>query len=479
MRKDAGMNTDVDRIPQLSWMLFLKCFEDLEVSQSAINPQYKKAIPKGYRWQDWATDIKFTGSDLINFVNNKLFPTLSRLKGSRGLDQRDFIAGIFNEMENKIRDGYILRQIIDHISKISFVNKDNINTMAFLYEEMLAELRAAGDNGEFYTPRPVIQFIIEQIKPDISKSEKVLDPACGTGGFLIGTLDYVYSHNQVKTKSDLKWLREDMLIGTDKKPLPYQLCVMNMLLHNITKPNIRRINPLMKPFTDISVTDQYDVIMTNPPFGGEEESSIAGNLPTRMQTTDTALAFLVYIMRSLKNRGRCAIILPNGTLFSGNVGARIREELIKNFNLHTIVRLPESVFAPYVGIATNILFFDKTEPTKYIWYYKMKVSERVRSKAKHPKYSKTRPIMYEDFQEVEKWFKKKNVSKNSWKVCVKDLVDYNLDVQNPQDPDVPEILPPHKLIADAILIRREEITILESVKKIIDRELPQDKSLNQ
>jgi len=472
MRKDAGTNTDVDRIPQLSWMLFLKCFEDLEENQSALDPNYKKAIPKGYRWQDWALNIKFTGPDLIDFVNGKLFPTLAALQGRAGYEQRDFIADIFRELENRIRDGYILRQIIDHISKISFVNTDNINTMALLYEDMLAELRdAAGSNGEFYTPRPVIRFIVEQIRPDLLKSETVLDPACGTGGFLIGSLEYMSKF--VKTKAHQKRLLDHTLVGTDKKPMPYQLCVMNMLLHKIYSPNITRTNPLlMRSFADITVAEQHDVIMTNPPFGGEEESSIADNLPPGMQTTDTALAFLVYIMKSLKSRGRCAIILPDGALFSANVGAKIRGELLKNFNLHTIVRLPKSVFEPYVGIATNILFFDKTEPTKHIWYYQMDVAERVRGKAKNPKYTKTKPIIYEDFQGVAAWFKRKKPTENSWLVDVNTLENFNLDLKNPKAMKEKSILSPHDLVANAIKGRKEALDILERVKKIIDKEVP-------
>lgn len=476
MRKDAGTNTDVDRIPQLSWMLFLKCFEDLEENQAALDPNYKKAIPDGYRWQDWALNIKFTGPDLIDFVNNRLFPTLKDLQGSAGNEQRDFIADIFRELENRIRDGYILRQIIDHISKISFVSTDNINTMALLYEDMLAELRdAAGSNGEFYTPRPVIRFIVEQIKPNLLKSETVLDPACGTGGFLIGALEYMNRH--VKTKAHQKRLHDHTLIGTDKKPMPYHLCVMNMLLHKIYSPNITRINPLLaRSFAEISVAEQHDVIMTNPPFGGEEEASIADNLPPGMQTTDTALAFLVYIMKSLKSRGRCAIILPDGALFSSNVGTKIREDLLKNFNLHTIVRLPKSVFEPYVGIATNILFFDKTGPTKHIWYYQMKVAERVRGKAKHPKYSKTKPIIYEDFQDVAAWFKKKKPTENSWRVSVNELDNFNLDLKNPKSAEEKPILSPHELITDAIKVRKETLGVLERIKKIVDREVPRGKA---
>ena len=240
MRKDAGLNTDVDRIPQLAWMLFLKCFDDFEQKRAALDKKYKQAIPEGYRWNDWGKNTKLTGSDLIKFVNDDLFPKLSGLVGGQGLEQRDVISSIFRDLNNRVLSGYVLRQIIDIIDKVNFVSADDIHTMAKLYEDMLVEMRdAAGSNGEFYTPRPVIRFIVEQIRPNLKKSEKIIDPACGTGGFLIESLEYMIKDE--KSKADYEKLRYNTLYGIDKKPMPYLLCMMNMLLHEVDKPNVVQI----------------------------------------------------------------------------------------------------------------------------------------------------------------------------------------------------------------------------------------------
>ena len=289
--------------------------------------------------------------------------------GEKGLEQRDIIASIFKELNNRILSGYILREIVNLINKVSFISTDDIHTIARIYERMLLEMRdAAGTNGEFYTPRPVIRFIVRMIKPDLKKSEKILDPACGTGGFLVESLEYM--KNDEKSTADYNKLRNNTLYGIEKKPMPYLLCMMNMLLHEVDKPNINRTNTLTIPFKEITEDRQYEIIMTNPPFGGEEEARIAKNLPVGMQTSDTALAFLLFIIESLKPKGKCAIILHNGVLFqTAGVAPKIKQKLLNEFSLHTIIRLPESVFSPYTTIATNILFFDKVGQTKDIWFY--------------------------------------------------------------------------------------------------------------
>jgi len=467
MRKDAGLNTDVDRIPQLAWILFLKCFDDFEKKRAALDKNYKEAIPKDYRWRDWAADESkgLTGPDLIKFVNEQLFPTLAGLVGSKGFEQRDVLASIFKELNNRLLSGYVLRQIVNLVNKVNFVSTDDIHTMAKLYEDMLIEMRdAAGSNGEFYTPRPVIRFIVSQINPDLKKSEKILDPACGTGGFLVESLEYMKKDE--KSKADIKKLRTQTLYGIEKKPMPYLLAMMNMLLHEIDEPNIVRGNTLSRPLREITEEDQYDIIMTNPPFGGEEESGVSSNLPVGMQTSDTALAFLLYIMYSLKPKGRCAIILPNGPLFAGGIAAKIKQKLLEEFNLHTIVRMPNSVFAPYTGIATNILFFEKSGKTKEISYYQMKTREGLKA------YNKTNPMSSEDFVEVAKWWKNKKANENSWKVKVEDIKDYNLDIKNPNDVEITLDLSPHELI-DAILKDEEKtVQLLKEVKELIQKEIP-------
>jgi type I restriction enzyme M protein len=310
----------------------------------------------------------------------------------------------------------------------------------------------------------VIRFIINQIKPNLKKSEKILDPACGTGGFLVESLEYMKKDE--KSKSDYEKLRYHTLYGTDKKPMPYLLCMMNLLLHEIDKPNIVRTNPLSRPFREISERDQYDVIITNPPFGGEEETGLSSNLPVGMQTSDTALSFLLFIMLSLKEKGRCGIILPNGPLFAGGVSAKIKEKLLSEFNLHTIIRLPKSVFSPYTGIETNILFFDKTGPTKEIWYYAMKLKEGIKA------YNKTKPMQYEDFSEVLAWIKNKKQDQNAWKVSINEIKDFNLDIKNPNDKEEVMNLSPHELID--IILKNEEKTLdlLHEIKMLIKKEIP-------
>jgi len=481
MRKDENLNTDVDRIPQFAWILFLKCFDDFETRLETLDAAWRPIIPNGYRWKDWASETDengnpkrvLTGLDLIKFVNDKLFPELGQMVGDKDRKQKDIIASIFKEMKNRFVSGYVLRKVLNIVDNISFLSSDDIHTMAHMYEQMLVEMRdAAGNSGEFYTPRPVIRFIVNQIKPSLAKSEKILDPACGTGGFLVESLDHM--KGQVRSKADNRKLRTSVIYGIEKKPMPYLLGMMNMLLHEVDSPNIIRTNTLAKPFMDISADGQYDVIMTNPPFGGEEEEGISANLPVGMQTSDTALAFLLYIMTSLKDHGRCAIILPDGPLFAGGVATKIKQKLIKEFNLSTIVRLPKSVFEPYTSVATNILFFEKSGTTKHVWYYQMKVSDRVKSKAKEPKYSKTKPIEYVDFAELEKWFKKKAKNENAWKVDVKDLEEFNLDSSNPNSKTEQNILPPGDLIDHFISVRKEIIKSFEDVKKIIDKEIPKN-----
>ena len=482
MRKDAGSNTDVDRTPQITWMLFLKCFDDFEKKYEALDKNYKQTIPNGYRWKDWAEEEDekgnkkkvLTGTDLIKFVNDDLFPKLGSLVGGKGVEQRDIISAIFNQITNNIQSGFILRKILNQISKVNFISTDEIHTLADYYEQMLTEMRdAAGSNGEFYTPRPVIRFIVNVINPDLKKSQKILDPACGTGGFMLETLNHMAK--QVKTKQDRKKLFEETIFGIEKKSMPFLLGMMNLLLHEVDSPNIANANTLGKPFRDITDENQYDVIVTNPPFGGAEEAELKSNLPTGMQTTETATAFLLYIMYSLKDNGKCGIILPNTQLFpkTGTI-AKIKQKLLEEFNLHTIIRLPETVFEPYTTIATNILFFDKKGKTKDIWYYQMKVDERLRgaTRAKNPKYTMSNPILYEDFEEIEKWLKDKKENENAWKVSVDDLKDYNLDLKNPSEVVETIDLSPHELIDSILQDEEKTMKLLQDVQDLIKKEIP-------
>ena len=473
MRKDEGLSSDVERLPQFSWMLFLKCFHDHEVRREKKSKKYKRVLPDNLRWENWTNPKIIPDSKLITFVNGTLFPSLADLNGDGASTQKQHISSMFKGFKNSVQSSSILRQIIEKIDTLSFASSDDIHTMAKMYEDMLIEMKdASGQNGEFYTARPLIRFIVNVTKPSLKKKETVLDPASGTGGFLSESLDYM--NKQAKTGAEKKQLYEKTLFGFEKKPLPYLLGMMNLMLHEIDDPNITKRNTLATPFSQITEKEKFDVIITNPPFGGQEESTIAKNLPDEMQTTDTALAFLLFIMESLKKNGRCGVILPNGPLFAGGVAGKIKEVILKNFNLHTIIRLPETVFEPYTTIATNVLFFDKTKPTKEIWYYQMKVDERLRgaTRAKNPKYTKSNPIMYEDFAEILKWIKKKTPNENAWKVSVKDIADNNLDIKNPNDVEESIDLAPHELIDNIIADEAKTMKLLQEVKNLIKKEIP-------
>ncbi|MFQ5684891.1 MAG: class I SAM-dependent DNA methyltransferase, partial [Candidatus Binatia bacterium] len=367
----------------------------------------------------------------------------------------------------RMLSGYLLRDVVNLVNRINFNSSDDIHTLAHLYESMLREMRdAAGDSGEFYTPRPVIRFIVQQVNPRLA--ETVLDPAAGTGGFLVESYEHLKPH--VKSVEDRRRLQEETLFGIEKKPMPYLLGMMNLLLHGLDRPNLVRDNALRHPLVQITDRARYDVIMTNPPFGGEEEKGIQDNFPEATRTSETALLFLQFIMRSLKRGGRCGMVVPNGTLFGDGVCARVKKELLENFNLHTIVRLPNGVFAPYTSIPTNLLFFDKTGPTKEIWYYEHSLPEGRKN------YTKTQPLQFEEFAQCQAWWPNRIENDRAWKVPVNDVLKYdengnlisaNLDVKNPKSKQDFEHLPPEQL-ADDILKKEQRIAeIIAEIKQVL------------
>ncbi len=410
MRKDAGLNGDLDRLPQLSWILFLKSYDDLELrreTEAILNGAiYKSVIPVGYRWRDWAADENKgrTGDELLNFANNDILPKLRSLDAS---PEQLVIKQLFAETHNRMLSGFLLRDIVNLVAKINFNSSDDIHTLSHLYESMLKEMRdAAGDSGEFYTPRPVVRFMVERVAPQLG--ERVLDPACGTGGFLVETYNYLAA--QQKTAEDRETLQARSIFGVEKKPMPFLLGMMNLLLHGIERPNVRRDNALKNPLREIGDAERYAVIVTNPPFGGEEEKGIQENFPSSTRTAETAMLFMQFIMRSLKQGGRGAVVVPNGTLFGDGVTARVKEQLLTEFNLHTIVRLPNGVFAPYTSIPTNLLFFDKTEPTREIWYYELPLP------AGKKNYTKTQPLQFEEFAACAEWWNARAENERAWKI---------------------------------------------------------------
>jgi type I restriction enzyme M protein len=471
MRKDAGLNGDLDRIPQLSWIMFLKCFDDLEQRREVTEKKYRLAIEPPYRWRDWAGDPDkgLTGESLLKFINDELFPYLRNLTGTGTGDARDILAAVFKETYSRMLSGYLLRDVVNLVNRLNFNSSDDVHTLAHLYESMLREMRdAAGDSGEFYTPRPVIRFIVQQAHPRLG--EKVLDPAAGTGGFLVEA--YEYLKPQVKSVEDRRCLQEETLFGIEKKPMPYLLGMMNLLLHGLDRPNLLRDNALRNPLVQITDKARYDVIMTNPPFGGEEEKGIQDNFPEGTRTSETALLFLQFIMRSLKRGGRCGMVVPNGTLFGDGVCARVKKVLLENFNLHTIVRLPNGVFAPYTSIPTNLLFFDRAGPTKEIWFYEHPLPEGRKN------YTKTQPLQFEEFAPCMAWWKKREENDRAWKVSVNDvlkhdescnLVSANLDIKNPSAKQDFEHLPPEQLADDILKKERRIAEIMAEIKQTLAR----------
>mgnify|MGYP000857688207 FL=1 len=484
MRKDKGLNGDLDRLPMLTWIMFLKFLDDLEIQRKAeaklAGKKFKPAIEPPYRWRDWAAkDDGITGDDLIRFINNDeairpdgkrgagLFQYLRALTSANGDNRRDVVATVFQGVQNRMISGYLLRDVVNKIAGIHFTSSDELHTLGALYESMLREMRdAAGDSGEFYTPRAVVRLMVEVTDPRLG--ETVLDPASGTGGFLVET--YKHLGKQVKTVADRKILQERSILGGEPKPLPYLLCQMNLLLHGLDAPQIDSGNSLRHKLSEIGEKDRVDVILTNPPFGGEEEKGIQGNFPEDKQTAETALLFLQLIMRKLKRQptsagrpARAAVVVPNGTLFGDGVCARIKEELLKEFNLHTIVRLPNGVFAPYTGIPTNLLFFDRSGPTKEVWYYEQPLPEGRKN------YTKTAPIQFEEFADCIAWWKKRKENDQAWKVPAKELLanNCNLDRKNPAAKEDIAHLPPEQL-AQSILQKEKRIAeIMGRIQKLL------------
>lgn len=459
MRKDAGLNGDLDRIPQLAWLLFLKAFDGLETEREIVEDNYRPAIEAPYRWRDWAADPidGRTGDDLVAFVNDELFPYLRELVGDTNRDPRDVLATVFKETYNRMVSGYLLRDVVDQVNKVDFTSSEDVHTMALLYESMLREMRdAAGDSGEFYTPRPAIRFMVQMVDPQLG--EVVLDPACGTGGFLVEALEHL--EPQVSTVAERENLAEN-LRGIEKKPLPYLLGMMNLLLHGMARPNLVRGNALARPLKEIKRAEKVDVILTNPPFGGEEEKSILANFPAGTQTAETAWLFMQLVQRLLADKGRCAIVVPNGVLFADGAGAKIKEDLMTSCNLHTVVRLGSGVFAPYTDIPSNLLFFEKVGPTKEVWFYDIPTPDD------RKKYSKTRPMRFDEFAGCSEWWggperNGRTETERAWRVAAAAIAGsgWNLDLKNPNRPDELAHRPPAELIAELVETEQEIMKLL-------------------
>lgn len=480
MRKDKGLNGDLDRLPMLTWIMFLKFLDDMEQIRqqeaTMAGKKFRPAIEPPYRWRDWAAKPEgVTGDELIAFVNNEeairpdgtkgpgLFAYLRSLQGVNGADRRDVIATVFKGTINRMINGYLLRDVVNKVNGIHFTSSEEIHTLGHLYESLLKEMRdSAGDSGEFYTPRPVVRFMVAVTDPRLG--ETVLDPACGTGGFLAES--FLHLEKQCKTVQDRRTLQTQSIFGGEAKTLPYLLAQMNLLLHGLESPQIDPGNSLRFPLNEIGEKDRVDIILTNPPFGGEEERGILSNFPEDKQTAETALLFLQLIMRKLRRRpkpGRAGVVVPNGTLFGDGVCARIKEDLLKEFNLHTIVRLPNGVFAPYTSIPTNLLFFDRSGPTKEIWYYEHPLPEG------RKQYTKTQPLQYEEFAPCLAWWSKREENERAWKVPASEVLakGCNLDIKNPRGKQDFEHLPPEQLVEDIVKKEQRILEIMAEIKKVL------------
>jgi len=482
MRKDKGLSGDADRLPMLTWIMFLKFLDDHERIREdealLAGETFVPAIQPPYRWRDWAARMDgITGDELIAFINQDeamrpdgrrglgLFAYLKTLRGSSSHDRRDTIAAVFQGTVNRMINGYLLRDVLNKLEGIHFNSTEELHVLSRTYETLLKEMRdAAGDSGEFYTPRPVVKLMVALMDPRLGES--VLDPACGTGGFLVEA--YAHMEEQCQTVKDRQTLQRSSLQGGEAKPLPYLLANMNLLLHGLESPDIDSGNSLRFPLKEIGDAQRVDVILTNPPFGGEEERGILGNFPEDKQTAETALLFLQLIMRKLRRNprpGRAAVVVPNGTLFGDGICARIKQELLTGFKLHTIVRLPNGTFAPYTSIPTNLLFFDRGGPTEEVWYYEHPLPEGRKN------YTKTQPLQFEEFAPLISWWSSREENDRAWKVPASDLLanNCNLDRKNPNGGEDITHLPPEQLVQSILDKEKRIAEIMGNIQALLAR----------
>lgn len=440
MRKDVGVDGDAQRISQLVWMFFLKIYDDREGEIELLEDYYQSPIPEHLRWRNWAADPEgITGDELNDFVNQQLFPTLkTKLKLSGDTGARALvIRNVFEDAYNYMKSGTLMRQVINKICEINFNNTQHRHTFGSIYEQILKDLQSAGNAGEFYTPRAVTKFIVDRVDPKLNES--VLDPACGTGGFLACTIDHKRI-SYVKNNNDEATLVAS-IHGVEKKALPHMLCTTNMILHGIDTPTqIEHDNMLSRrAYKDYGEADRVNVIVTNPPFGGMEEDGVENQFPATLRTRETADLFMALVVKLLKNNGRAAVVLPDGFLFGEGMKTRLKQMLMEQCHLHTIVRLPNGVFNPYTAIRTNILFFTKKSEsewpaTKETWFYEHPYPDGVSS------YNKSRPMQFEEFESERAWwgseaegFKSRVETAQAWKVGIEEIAarNYNLDIKNP------------------------------------------------
>lgn len=431
MRQDVGVDGDAQRLSQLCWMFFLKIIDDQDQQLEIMDDGYRSPIPNRLQWREWAADPEgMTGEALLEFVNGDLFPSLKELKGDGpSVNRARVVRGVFEDAYNYMKSGHLMRQVVNKINTVDFNDLAERKHFGEVYEQLLNDLQNAGNAGEYYTPRAVTAFMVDRIDP--KPGETLFDPACGTGGFLTCAIRHMRDR-YVKTVADERQLQSG-LRAVEKKPLPHMLCTTNMLLHNIEDPSfVRHDNTLARPYISWEQKERVDIILANPPFGGREEDGIESNFPAHFRTKETADLFLALFIRLLKPGGRAAVVLPDGSLFGEGVKTRLKEHLLEECNLHTIVRLPNSVFKPYASIGTNLLFFEKGTPTQDVWYWEHRVPAGQKS------YSMTKPIRIEHLQDCMSWWggaerSGREVGTRAWKVGVDEIKarGYDLDIKNP------------------------------------------------
>ena len=468
MRQDVGVDGDAQRISQLCWMFFLKIIDDQDQELELLKEGYRSPVPVRLRWRNWAADPEgITGEELLDFVNGDLFPQLKELP-SRAGPRANVVRAVFEDAYNYMKSGQLMRQVVNKINGIDFNSLTARRHFGDIYEQILNDLQSAGNAGEYYTPRAVTSFMALMIDP--KPGETLFDPACGTGGFLTCAIRHM-RERYVKRPEDEATMQAS-LRAVEKKPLPHMLAVTNMLLHGIEDPSfLRHDNTLARPYISWGRDERVDIVLTNPPFGGKEEDGIESNFPKHFQTRETADLFLALIIRLLKPGGRAAVVLPDGSLFGEGVKTRLKEHLIEECNLHTIVRLPNSVFRPYASIGTNLLFFEKGEPTKDIWFWEHLVPGGQKA------YSMTRPIRLEHLEDCAAWWAGaeragREEGDRAWKVSVEEIKErgYNLDIKNPHAEEA-DYGDPETLLEELTSAEAQVISVRDRLKASLSEAL--------
>ena len=423
MWQDNGLNGDAQRIEQLGWMLFLKIFCDKDKELELLNDTYTSPIPSEFQWDNWAAnDEGITGDELLEFVDRQLFPAMRNIDISTANKRAVIVHEVFDGNNNYMKSGINIRKVLNKLNEINFNKAKDRHAFGDLYESILKDLQSAGKSGEFYTPRAITQFITDVIDPKLG--EKILDPACGTGGYLTCAIEYLKKQaNNIEERQQI----QENIIGWEYKPLPYLLATTNLILHDIEVPNITYRDSLDRELSEYKEKDRVNIILANPPFGGIVANNNEKNFPQNFRTKESADLFLILMIHLLKKGGRAGIVLPDGSLTGDGIKQRVRQKLLEECNLHTIIRLPNSVFQPYATVATNLLFFNKGTPTKEIWYYEHKMPEGYKA------YNKTKPIQVKEFEPIKQWWNNREESNICWKVDIQTIFDRNfdLDIKNP------------------------------------------------